>query len=361
VRRVLCSLQRLTQLELPYATVPEDAANPSSPSQRLPTFAKAAPPRTFQLDFIMGQIEPVIHLMARCTRLPHPVRTWLPNTWGLGYMGYLAVKGWCPNWLLSLFTALKRFWNAVVLVDDADVDCYLAALAASAPIRASCWDQHPTLRFRGYRVCLGEAVTPAGLGRLLSSTQLPDNTLVICRPPDEWEAQGPPPHVLSWTAGLALTSQLLARVPVQADRASALRVLHLHGCEPLGDGGVAALAALAPGLQEVHLRNARQVGDAGLAALAKGCQSLSSVVLSGAVRVTAAGVVRLMALERVDEVALAGLGLGRAAALHRDVLQLLSARGPGDMLQHQWVVELGRDRDTQKVEVVHALRVFEIA
>jgi hypothetical protein len=289
-RRVLGRLPSLSLLHLTNATAPDLRYNPDLCKFRplLPSLETVAMDHfrsRVTMDHAAANVAACLHVLARWTAIPAAtvLRLQLP--------GHLAVKGWGAGWLPAALASTDPE-AAVVLVDDNDVDHYLAALLQRALSGRDEGGKHSVL--------LGQCVSPGGFGRVLCAAHLPSKALHIGD--GDHAAQ---PYYLGWTAGLRLrASQLFALARVSAPGLESLRIAD---CSLLKDKSAAVLVSAAPGLRQLRQEGAARLTDRTLFAL-PGCRRLEALHLGGPAKITADGVVVLVVLLKdLREVSVSGL------------------------------------------------------
>jgi hypothetical protein len=195
----------------------------------------------------------------------------------------LAVKGWGIGWLQAAFSTPGLRELPVVLVDDTDVDAYVAALNGLDSAQ---------LGFK-HSVALGAAVTPEALCALLSSAKLPSAALVL----QDLEPAHVAISVIGWAKSLQLDSTHLRALHGRGVAAAAnLQILSIPDAKLLTDRDLALLARAAPGLRSLQLlqpAGESKLTDLGMYALLA-CRQLEVVEIAMAGKVTAQGVAVLL-------------------------------------------------------------------
>jgi hypothetical protein len=147
----------------------------------------------------------ILHALARGTDLGRPAALAVdvrnPAT------AQLAVKGWGVGWLQATLATAGLRELPVVLVDDADVATYLAALSRL---------DSSQLAFSN-SVFLGAAVTPTAFCWLLSSAKLPSAALVL----KDMAPVQVTTSVIGWVKSLQLDSRHLRALHGQPGAAAA--------------------------------------------------------------------------------------------------------------------------------------------
>jgi hypothetical protein len=208
----------------------------------------------------------------------------------------LAVKGWGVGWLQVAFASPRLRELPVVLVDDADVGTYLAALDGLDSAQ---------LGFK-HSLSLGAAVTPNGFSGLLSSAKLPSAALSI----RDNVPQHRPDWIIDWDGSICLHSKYFQHAHRQERSALTLRVLCIADSHLLTDQDVALLVSTAPGLHALRLLQGSgesMLTDLGLCAMLT-CQQLEVVEIDKVGGVTARGVlVLLTALKGLQQLEVGGV------------------------------------------------------
>jgi hypothetical protein len=282
--RALGQLRALQEMSLRISSSEQDAHYSPAAGMYRPVWPSLA-------KLTIGQVNMLglcpLHVLARCTDIPTTCTTRFQLGVGNVKNRPLAVKDWGAGWLHAAFTHQGFFahhglrYAPVMLVDDGDVDAYIGALGGLDSTQ---------LQFR-HSLCLGEAVSPAGLHRLASAPNLPSGSLCIAGP----LSGALEPYMVGWRASVTLSAEHFKALPSASGALSRLKSFSVADGSLLSDLDVAMLAAAAPSLQTVRLQNAVGLTDAALYALLR-CQQLSALHVTKAAQLTSSGVLALLAL-----------------------------------------------------------------
>jgi hypothetical protein len=297
---VLGKLPQLAYLWLTDATAPDEPFVNRQTRHLRPLLSRSLKRVSFSRAPATDPLA-ALHALARWTSLPPAARVPLPGgttrvTW--------AIKGWDLGWTAALQRELGRRTGprdcTLVLVDDADVDHYVAALPTIAP----------ACSVGTVAIALGSSVSPAAFCRLLRSAQLPLANIRLTG-----TLSAVPTYAVGWSEGLGSVQphfqELLRGGPLAVP-------LELFATDvPLGDFCVGSLARVAgAGLKEVVIEYGAFLTDAALYALAVGCPLLERATVMRADQVTAAGVQALLGLAGVLRELRLGMGdVGAVVAL----------------------------------------------
>jgi hypothetical protein len=331
LRRALCHQQHLTELTLHEATA---VAHPPTPSHlqrpQLALLAAAAGSFTLKISALDSAL-PTLHALARSTELPAHITIQGTGVLQEGTrLEYIAVKGWTPTWLASALSNGYHGNASVVLVDDGDVDTYIAAQHAASQRSRHALRCPPDSCSKVY---LGEDVTPTGFRQLLGAPQLPNNTLDVDVLP-AWVAAARP-YIIGWTEGLQLTPEHFKQLAAEGSMAATVEQIRLQGCQELTCQGVVALALKAPQLKRLELLGASGMSLMCVYALAQMCPRLERLVLGGALEMDSLGVFVVLVLSpSLRAFELQGVhGYADLWEVLEGLMQLRNEVGPGDHLE----------------------------
>jgi hypothetical protein len=227
-----------------------------------------------------------VSVLASWTRLPaSPVDlNWCVNS--DGSLVHCIIAEWSPCWLRAVLRRVPFDGCAFVLLCDADVRSYCAAVPCAR------WVHRP-------HVLLDVGVTPAALPQLLRAVAqsggpafVQDNEASVNGSTRSWERRYC--SRFEGLVGLPLTAECFRGL--ESGSLSGLTCLHVMvDCRGITDAAIDDLAGAAPGLKEVGLAGVVALTDSALWVLCTKCRLLARLSLGGLGRgVTAAGLLPLM-------------------------------------------------------------------